>query len=165
MCPTNPAFHYSSLPLHLMQLSAFLSKRWSESDPFFEKLMEFLKSGCFCWWSLNVAKHYIVELGNLSHIIHGVFIHFNSVHPRCSPWHWIVAGFSFENHTYKRIFLFLGPKRSDNPALRNWNSLRSPAKKQWDTLDWMTTIISSDRCEFIWKHHINIHHHKTSCKS
>ena len=60
ICPTNPAFHYSSLPLHLMQLSAFLSKRWSESDLLSKKNMDFLKSCGFCWWSLNLAKHYIV---------------------------------------------------------------------------------------------------------
>ena len=59
---------------------------WAKGDLkvtfFSKKLMEFLKSGCFCWWSLNLGKHYIVELGNLSHIIHRVSVHFNSVHPR-----------------------------------------------------------------------------------
>ena len=84
MCPTNPAFHYPSLPLHLTQLSAILSKGWSESDLFFFEKTCGIPEVRFLLVESRSSKAllYIVELGNLSHMIHRVSIHFNSVHPR-----------------------------------------------------------------------------------
>ena len=101
ICPTNPAFHYRSLPLHLTQLSAFLSKGWSESN-FFpkKKTYDISQVRLFLLAEFQSCKA-LVELSSLSHIIY--IVPFTSILSYISQ---VVQDFSHH------LFLITGSKQA-----------------------------------------------------